>query len=629
MWLSTFRDSVGRMAVALHYDLDDMEFFIEHQTASEDVDLGWMTIPKDTIAALRAGWNGKVNGQIVVQSNVAWYLTKKLNGDWVFDDDHYHVVIKGRTRRRHPHSRHPARALGQPRMGHHDRDARGQCRRQRRGRPRRHPDAEGRGPPLRAGGHLADGPGQRALTEPPTAAAVPGRPNLLLGAFDVSSLGYVAEEHFMSGTASSFTATSPLGGDGRWEVSPTGFADYTTRIVILRPVDATKFNGTVLVEWLNVSGGIDAPAVWFMAHREMVRGGYAYVAVSAQRVGVEGGPNRGGADMSLKTQDPTRYAALHHPGDAFAYDVFTHAGRMVRDLLGPLSPKYIVALGESQSAMYLTTYVNAIDPLAGVYDGFLVHSRFASAAPLDGSSIFNESSPSLPPAVRFRTDLRVPLITVITETDLLGGPRLGYHQARQPDDDRLRVWEIPGTAHADNYTINVAFIDTGSATLDDLLAAYQPTDLLMGQQLPHCINFAPQHHYVLQAALSRLNDWVTTGAPAPHASSIELTNSVPRAPILDSNGLAEGGIRTPWVDVPLARTSGIGSSEGAMSDLFGSGELFDAATLQGLYPGGLDDYLERFTVALDAAIGSGFILGADHAEIIDIASATYERSTGA
>ncbi len=95
MWLSTFRDSVGRMAVALHYDLDDMEFFIEHQTASEDVDLGWLLMKKDTIAAIRAGWNGKVNGKTVVQSNVAWYLTKKLNGDWVFDDDHYHVVVKG------------------------------------------------------------------------------------------------------------------------------------------------------------------------------------------------------------------------------------------------------------------------------------------------------------------------------------------------------------------------------------------------------------------------------------------------------------------------------------------------------------------------------------------------------
>jgi 2,4-diaminopentanoate dehydrogenase len=95
MWLSTFYDSVQRMGVALGYALDDMEFFIEHQTASEEVDLGWMTIPKDTIAAMRAGWNGKVQGKTVLVSNVAWYLTKKLNGDWEFDDDHYKVLIDG------------------------------------------------------------------------------------------------------------------------------------------------------------------------------------------------------------------------------------------------------------------------------------------------------------------------------------------------------------------------------------------------------------------------------------------------------------------------------------------------------------------------------------------------------
>lgn len=95
MWLSTFRDSVQRMAVALGFELDDMEFFIEHATASERVDLGWWVIEKDTIAAMRAGWNGKVNGKTVVQSNVAWYMTKLLNEGWQFDDDHYHVVIKG------------------------------------------------------------------------------------------------------------------------------------------------------------------------------------------------------------------------------------------------------------------------------------------------------------------------------------------------------------------------------------------------------------------------------------------------------------------------------------------------------------------------------------------------------
>ncbi|WP_109526115.1 MULTISPECIES: NAD(P)H-dependent amine dehydrogenase family protein [Nocardia] len=95
MWLSTFHDAVQRMAVTLGYELDDMEFFIEHATASEKVDLGWFCMEKDTIAAIRAGWNGKANGKTVVQSKVAWYLTKQLNADWDFLDDHYHVVIKG------------------------------------------------------------------------------------------------------------------------------------------------------------------------------------------------------------------------------------------------------------------------------------------------------------------------------------------------------------------------------------------------------------------------------------------------------------------------------------------------------------------------------------------------------
>src|SRR5262245_65320212 len=106
-------------------------------------------------------------------------------------------------------------------------------------------------------------------------------------------------------------------------VSPSHTADYTTRLVALTPTDRTRFNGTVLVEWLNVTGGIDAPAVWFMAHREIVRAGYAYVTVTAQRVGVDGGATLTGLDMSLKTQNPQRYAELHHPGDAYAFDIFS------------------------------------------------------------------------------------------------------------------------------------------------------------------------------------------------------------------------------------------------------------------------------------------------------------------
>ncbi|OBA84066.1 hypothetical protein A9W99_06710 [Mycobacterium sp. 1164966.3] len=458
----------------------------------------------------------------------------------------------------------------------------------------------------------------------PIATPVPGTPALLLGAFDLGALGYDAVEFFVSGTAACYTPTAELGLDGRWPVKPYDTADYTTRMVVVKPIDPAHFNGTVLVEWLNVSGGIDAPAVWFMAHREIVRSGYAYVGVSAQQVGVQGGANLMGIDMSLKSQNPTRYEPLSHPGDAFSYDIFSQTGRLVRDgVLGELRPQHVVALGESQSALFMTTYVNAVDPLAQVYDGFLVHSRFAAAAPLDNSSIFDESQANTPEAARFNPGLRVPLVAIITETDLFGGIRSGYYLARQPDNDRLRVWEIAGTAHADNYTILVAPIDSGSAPLSDIVAAYAPTDMLMGQKLQHCINFAPQHHYVLQAALSQLCRWVRTGEPAPGGADIELTDADPPEPVLDANGLATGGIRTPWVDIPVARTSGTGSAESLMAAIFGSGELFDAATLRRLYPGGREEYLERFTAALDTAIRSGFILPADREEIIEIASASY------
>lgn len=446
----------------------------------------------------------------------------------------------------------------------------------------------------------------------PTVSHVGGTPNLLLGQFDIASIGYTATEFFVSGTATGVTGTAP----------------YATRIVVLTPEDTARFDGTVVVEWLNVSGGIDAPALWFMAHREIVRAGHAYVAVSAQSVGVVGGGASLGMDMSLKKLDPQRYSTLSHPGDGFAYDIYSQVGRVIRDrpdeLLGTLRPEAVVAVGESQSAMFMTTYVNAVDPVAKVYDGFLVHSRFGPAAPLDGSSIFDELATEGGEPAPFAAELRVPVVTVITETDLVGGGiRAGYYLARQPETDLLRAWEIPGTAHADNYTVNVGFIDSGLAPLADLVAAYEPTSTLMGRELPHCINFGPQHHYVLQAALAHLVRWARGGEAAPSAQRLELTDAEPPALVLDENGIATGGVRTPWVDVPVARTSGVGDAEDVMTLLFGSGEVFDAQTLDRLYPGGASDYLTRFTASLDLAIGSGFVLAADRQEILDLAAATW------
>ena len=81
---------------------------------------------------------------------------------------------------------------------------------------------------------------------------------------------------------------------------------------------------------------------------------------------------------------PERYAALTHPGDAFAFDIFSQAGAALRTGAGPLAHLAVetpLAVGESQSATFLVTYVNAVDPWAGIYDGFVIHGRGASGAP--------------------------------------------------------------------------------------------------------------------------------------------------------------------------------------------------------------------------------------------------------
>ncbi len=461
----------------------------------------------------------------------------------------------------------------------------------------------------------------------PKAEHVDGAPTLMTGAYDISALGYTMDEYFVSGVANSYSAPQPLAADGRWTASVSGTAPYRTRIVVMRPSDAAKFNGTVIVEWLNVSGGLDAPADWFMAHREFVRSGFAYVAVSAQKVGIEGGASLG-ADLSLKKVNPPRYQSLSHPGDAFAFDIFSQAGGLVRrarktGILGPLIAKHVLAAGESQSAHFLTTYVNAVDPKAKVYDGFLIHTRFGGSAPLDGSSIIGGPVASYPQLVKFRPDLRVPMVTVITETDLVGTGRQGFYVARQPDTKYLRTWEIPGTAHADTYMLQVAPMDNGAAPIEAIVAAYKPSDSLMGMKVDKPINFAPQHHYVVQAAFAALNRWVVTGKPAPPAQPITLTSHVPPELVLDAGGHAAGGIRTPWVDVPTAQLSGTGNSGNIMAGLFGSSEPFDALTLSRLYSGGKPEYLRLFEISLDAAINKGFLLSADRDEILQLAAAMY------
>lgn len=470
-----------------------------------------------------------------------------------------------------------------------------------------------------------------AMASPPQVKAPPaaGSPFFNVGSFDLKALGYVEEEYLISGTAQSYKLTGEPTADGAWTAKPAETAPYATRVVVVRPIDPAKFSGTVAVEWLNVTAGLDSGPDWTYSHRQMLRAGMAYVGVSAQKVGVEGGQSLGGAGMPLKKANPARYGSLAHPGDAYAFDIFSQAGEAVKAgaVLGPLKPKHVIATGESQSAVFMTTYIDAIDPIARVYDGFYVHSRFGGAPPPEAPGLRGGPNARGPAGVKFRPDLRVPVMTLISETDLIGAGLSGYWAAQQPDTDKLRVWEMPGTSHVDNYMFFIGGSDDGHAPIAKLAELWKPNDALFGAKMAKPVNNGPQHHYVGEAALAALDRWVATGKAPPKAARLELNppEKEGAAPTLalDGSGNARGGIRTPWVDAPTAKLSGFGNVGGPYGFLVGTSQPYDGATLAKLYPGGKADYLKKFDASLGAAVKAGFILPADQAEIHDLAAAGW------
>ena len=142
-----------------------------------------------------------------------------------------------------------------------------------------------------------------------------GSPALVGTSFDLGQFGYVGEEYLIAGTANAYTSSKPLSADGRWKVTPASSAPYTTRLIVYRPTDPQRFNGTVVVEWLNVTTGSDASVEWTTTHDELIRDGFAWVGVSAQAVGVQGGTSvLGVVSGGLKAADPRAVRHVDAPG---------------------------------------------------------------------------------------------------------------------------------------------------------------------------------------------------------------------------------------------------------------------------------------------------------------------------
>lgn len=430
----------------------------------------------------------------------------------------------------------------------------------------------------------------------------PGTPFYAGVTFDEAELEYVESEFFISGIASSYSATNPLLADGRWTIEPGVGAEYTSRIVTQRPREDADFNGTVVVEWFNVTGGLDAAPDWIQIHTELIREGYAWVGVSAQSVGVEGG---GAFDLPLKIIDAERYGQLNHPGDSFSYDIFSQAAQAVRnpvgiDPLDGLQVQRMIAVGQSQSASRLVTYVNAIHPTIDLFDGFLIHARGDRSASLSQQP---QADIATPDTVFLRDDLDQPIITLQSETDVLS---LNSQAIRQQDSANLRLWEVAGASHSDAYTTVKGPIDRGDdPTVAQVISNKSARPPFIECPLP--VNDGPGH-WIAKSAISALNTWVRDGDPAAVADRLIL-NEGGSAFVLDHNGNVTGGVRTSYVDAPVAVLSGLGNSDG-FCRLFGVTTLFDDSELALLYASH-EDYVAAINEAVESAVSAGFLLPAD------------------
>jgi hypothetical protein len=359
-----------------------------------------------------------------------------------------------------------------------------------------------------------------------------------------------------------------------------------------------------------VSAGIDHAVSWILAHTEMIRHGDTWVGVSAQVAGLEGFGGTTAGLHATTVEDPERYASLHIASDSFSYDIFSQVGRLLRvpgpgNVLGGLDTTSLLAIGQSQSAFRLTTYIDAIQPRAHVYDGFLVHSRGSSGAALSESP---QRDVAAPEPTMLRADLDVPVLVFTSESDLF---ELGAIAAQQPDRAGYRDWQVGGTAHFDAYGFTIGRPDTGDGRADAALFAAMraPTTALTGGFVSCStpINTGP-HHYVVAAALAALGRW---GVDRPRGDVAR-----------DEHGIALGGIRTPQVDVPVAALSGTG--DGGCS-LYGTTTAFGAAQVAAAYPSHAA-FVTEWYAATERAVAAGFLLREDAAHLEAVAD---QSSVGA
>ena len=449
-----------------------------------------------------------------------------------------------------------------------------------------------------------------AGTTPMTAA-----PKALLAKY-----GYVEQEYYVAGTACRYRIPETL---TNASVVDCG-SPYKTRMIVRRPTNPNRFNGTALVEWNNVSTGQDIDFVWAGTHDYQMRHGYVSISLSAQLIGVNAlkswSPARyGSLTLDASNTDPSTGETLDRTGDVLSWDVLSQTIQGLRHPTG-VDPvpgnrvKRVIANGESQSALRLTGYYNSIDPLHHVADGIVYYD---AAGPL-------------------RTDSHTEAISVATEIGV------GLLPDGLPGDDsaNYRRWELAGTSHVssqdmqyvDPMVLRDGYLKTPTGAPSTL------TGLTTGCAWYPLWSPVPTG-YVLDSAFDHLNKWIKNGRAAPSAPRLERDLTAPplfnptlpganppnTAPAYakDANGNTIGGIQLSQYAYPTAEIEGAGNTGPATCWLAGLNRPFTEQELKARYPSARD-YLRGVASLTRQNVASGFLLPEDAARtLLDAAKSIH------
>ena len=438
-----------------------------------------------------------------------------------------------------------------------------------------------------------------------------GRFGWPFGAFfgDIRKLGYVEEEYFLEGEAVHYKPKGKLKHDGQWTLQEEDTSPFRTRILVRRPLNAESFNGTVVLEWANVSYGYE---ISFCDPEELYEKGFAYVSVSAQIVGVTGFAS---SRQGLLDWDPDRYGSLHIPDEGISFDIFTQAARAVGpgrdtsagpDPMGGLRVERLIGAGGSQSGGRVLAYANGVQPLENAFDALMPMFNGGTGIDFDRETVYKDRDKSAAKKQRpramaalMRSDTAVPIMTINSESEAL----FAQMMSTQPDSANTCTWEIAGASHAPTYQMQRITQKTDRDGLSDSLCTYKTHTNSNVRWFP-----------VVGAALLHVQEWIKNGTPPPAQPRIAIDPKTKNY-LRDEHGNVVGGVRLPDTDVPIASYC-----SGAGYVLGGYTTPFDAAKLKALYPT-RESYVAKVKAAAEKARDAGVITESRVEEYVKMAEA--------